>query len=64
MLQDSDVNTLIRSFNTVLREVLDAYAPTFTNQATLRTKYPWFNNEVKEQRQKIHRLDHLWYNVD
>ena len=49
----------MKNFNTVLTEVLDTYAPKFIKQVTSRTKHPWFNNEVKKQRQKTLKLDHL-----
>ena len=60
MLHKSDSDTLTISFHAVLTEELDAYTTKFKKQVTSRTKYPWFNNEVKEQRQRIHKPDHLW----
>ena len=40
MLHESDLDTLVKGFSTVLKEILDGHAPKFTKQFTSRTKYP------------------------
>ena len=58
--QFDDLNTLVNKFEDSLRNILDNHAPLKTKQITIRTKYPWFNDDIKEQKKLVRRKEKEW----
>ena len=56
----------MQSLNTELTRVLNTLAPEKEKRISLKTKHPWYNQEMKELKQKVERLEKKWlrYKLD
>ena len=57
---EDDLDVLIEKFEDGLCMVLDKHAPIKTKKITERKKRAWFNDEVKEAKQKVGRREKIW----
>ena len=55
-----DVESCVESYNLSLSNILDKHAPTQTRTVRLRPNSPWFNNDIRLEKQKRRRLERKW----
>ena len=63
-LQETDItdklDTLTKSLTTKLTRVLDTLAPEKECKVNLRTKRPWYDDDHKEHKCQVRRLENRW----
>ena len=47
-------------FQQELGRVLDEHAPIITKRLPRRQAKPWFSEDIKEKKQKVHRRERIW----
>ena len=57
---DLELDTMIDVFQQELVRVLDEHAPMIRKRLQIRQPKPWFRQDIKEQKQKIHRRERIW----
>ena len=55
-----DVESCVESYNLSLSNILDKHAPTQTRTVRLRPNSPWFNDDIRLEKQKRRRLERKW----
>lgn len=55
-----NLNDLIIQFNTVLRDLLNKYAPQKQRLIVVRPSAPWYNEEIKLEKKKRRQLERRW----
>ena len=60
------LDTLVSSFNTELCRVYDTLAPLKECKVDLKTKQPWYNQDMKLMKRKVHKYEKKWlkYKLD
>ena len=43
-----------------MKLALDKHAPEITKTVIIQNRYPWFNEEIKEQRRVVRRRENIW----
>ena len=56
IIDDLDPTMMIHVFQHELSTVLDEHAPIVTRKLPVRETKPWFNEDIKEQKQKVQRV--------
>ena len=56
----SDLSTLFDYFNLALSHLLDIFVPSITLINQTYSKFPWFNIELVNLRQLLHRLQRIY----
>lgn len=51
------LESLVSKLEDQLRTVLDAHTPLKTREITIRTKYLWFNDNIKQQKGVVHKKE-------
>ena len=54
-----DLSSLVSMYNSCLREILDIHAPKCEKDLPVRPRQPWFNNEIKTERQLRRKYERL-----
>ena len=57
---DLDLAMMIHVFQHELCRVLDKHTPILTRKLPARQPKPWFNEDIKEQKQKVQRRERIW----
>ena len=57
---DLELDTMIDVFQQELVRVLDEHAPMIRKRLQIRQPKPWFREDIKEQKQKVHRRERIW----
>ena len=57
---DLDPTMMIHVFQHELSRDLDKHAPIVTRNPPVRQPKPWFNEDIKEQKQKVQRREMIW----
>ena len=57
---DLELDTMIDVFQQELVRVLDEHAPLIGKRLQTRKPKPWFREDIKEQKQKVHRRERIW----
>ena len=60
LLSISDLSELIYRMEKNMQEALDKQAPLKKKQLPIRTRVPWYTNELKEQKQTVRRRERTW----
>ncbi|XP_077981930.1 uncharacterized protein LOC144436936 [Glandiceps talaboti] len=60
LLNNSDLDSLVSTYNTVLTELLDKHAPLITKRFTTRPTLPWINDEIRLTRRLRRRAERKW----
>ncbi len=55
-----DVSVAVDSYNSMLCQILDTYAPVRTRTIKIRFNTGWFNDEVYKAKNKRRQLEHKW----
>ena len=56
----SDLDHLVQQYDTLLRSIMDKYAPVKRRVVTIRPAAPWYTNEVSVEKSKRRRLERKW----
>ena len=57
---DLELDTMIDAFQQELVRALDEHAPMIGKRLHTRKSKPWFREDIKEQKQKVHRRERIW----
>ena len=57
MIQDEDLTDIINSFESVLKDALDKYAPAIIKTKMTRKSNPWFTDEVRSQIRLFRKME-------
>ena len=60
MSLNPNLEELVQSFNTELKQTLDKLAPEKETKLLLKTKCPWYSQEQKAHKAKVRRLEQKW----
>ena len=55
-----NLDTLTRKYNMVLSELLDQHVPLKKRTITLHPAAPWYNNNIRDEKQKRQKLERRW----
>ncbi|XP_044167326.1 uncharacterized protein LOC122951369 [Acropora millepora] len=55
-----DLDTLVNCYNETLRSVLDIYAPVLTRDIIVRSRAPWFNEDIRKAKHTRRRAEKKW----
>ena len=55
-----DLESLLTLYNTTLIGLLDKHAPLKTRTITIRPSAPWYNEDIREEKQKRRALERRW----
>ena len=55
-----NVDSCVEKYNQSIGSVLDKHAPSRTRTVRLRPNSPWFNKDIRTERQKRRRLERRW----
>ena len=59
-LNSTNLDNLVERLEAALRESLDVHAPKADKTTTVRRKYPWFTNVIKNWKQVLRRCEKIW----
>ena len=59
-MADDEYSEFVLRFNNSLMNSLDDLAPQLTKTVTYRPKFPWFTEEVRQIKHRLHRREKLW----
>ena len=54
------MDTLVNCYNETLRSVLDIYAPVLTRDIIVRSRAPWFNEDIRKAKHARRRAEKKW----
>ncbi|XP_072023162.1 uncharacterized protein [Amphiura filiformis] len=54
------IDNLVILFDSKVRDILDHHAPEVVKMRTVRTRFPWYNSTIKEERQVRRKLERKW----
>ena len=60
ILNSEDLETAVTKYEQTLRGLLDECMPLITKTVTNRPKVPWFNPDIKQQRQIVRNRERVW----
>ena len=55
-----DLDTLVDCYNNTLLSVLNKHAPVQSRKITIRTRAPWFNEEIKQAKREKRKAERRW----
>ena len=58
-MADDEYSEFVLRFNDSLMNSLNDLAPQLTKTVTCRPKFPWFTNEVRQIKHRLHRREKL-----
>ena len=58
--ESTSIDTLVEHFEDKLKLCLDKYAPLEQKEYVSRRKFPWYNEEIRTQKQKVRRRERIW----
>ena len=58
--ESTTVDTLVELFEEDLRRCLDKHAPLADKKIIPRRKFPWYNANIKAQKQRLRRKEGVW----
>lgn len=56
----TNIDDLVFYYDKILRDLLDQHAPVIHRRITARPQSPWYNNELREKKQELRRLERQW----
>ncbi len=56
----SDLSELVQCYNESLTAVLDYHAPIVTRDVPVRSRQPWYNDNIRTEKQARRRLERKW----
>ena len=59
-MADDEYSEFVLRFNNSLTNSLNDLAPQLTKTVTYRPKFPWFTEEVRQIKHRLHRREKLW----
>ncbi|XP_072048824.1 uncharacterized protein [Amphiura filiformis] len=60
MTPDAVCDVYIHDYDTKISTILNVHAPETTKARTIRPRYPWYNDNIKDQRKVRRRLERKW----
>ena len=60
---DDEYSEFVLRFNNSLMNSLDDLAPQLTKTVTYGPKFPWFTEEVRQIKHRLHRREKLWEKI-
>lgn len=57
---ETDLDKLVKQYNSVLAEILDKHAPLKICKGKIRDPMPWYNKSVKFEKKNMRRLERRW----
>ena len=60
MALNTNLEEIVQSLNNELKCTLDTLAPEKETKLSLKTKHPWYSQELKTQKAKVRRLEQKW----
>ena len=60
LLSISDLSELVYNMEKNIQEALGIQAPLKKKQLPIRTRVPWYTNELKQQKQTVRRRERIW----
>ena len=54
---DAPVDDLVDIFEMTIGKIIDHHTPEVVKLRTTRTRFPWYNNSIKDERQVCRRLE-------
>ena len=58
--ESTSIDTLVEHFEDKLKLCLDKHAPLEQKEYVSRRKFPWYNEEIRTQKQKVRRRERIW----
>jgi hypothetical protein len=58
--KSSALDTLVNAFNVGVRAVLDRHAPEQTKSRSIRPRFPWYDEKIRDQRRVRRRCERKW----
>ena len=62
-LNPKDVEKLLSVYDTTLSAVLDMHAPLKTKTVKVRTKVPWYSNDIAEAKRQRRKAERTWRRI-
>ena len=59
-VQHHSLDSLVLEYNDVISGIVDNYAPQKKHTMVVRSKVPWFTEEIKEAKRKCRQLERKW----
>ena len=59
-IEGKDLNSLVHDYNSSLSEIFDTHAPEVTKRVTIRPSQPWYNDNIRAEKQKVRQLERKW----
>ena len=64
LLSMNDLSDLVGTMENNIQNALDSQAPLKKKQLPVRTRVPWFTNELKQQKQTVRNREQIWRNIE
>ncbi|KAJ8040406.1 hypothetical protein HOLleu_14687 [Holothuria leucospilota] len=58
--EDLSLDEVVNEYNTLVRNVLDNHAPQTEKEKVLKTRFPWYDDEIRTQTHVRRRLERKW----
>ena len=60
IIRETNLNDLVKCYNSTLSAAIDRHAPLVTKFITVRPLVPWFSEDIRESRRERRRAERKW----